>query len=177
MLMQVGFQHDYKIIDDGTKVMSTLLQQNKLRLNKAWETPCAYGPLKDYIENFGLGQGAKDVLDRNFDPNKSENLSAVNFWLKHHIRRMATENLINAEISLDGYKGLVKVQNESTSSSPSGRHCGHYKAILDHDDICLVHARMMLMPYLVVLTPMRWEKAVDYMIEKYLGSQKLTGFD
>eukprot|EP00957_Ditylum_brightwellii_P039267 2970804-Ditylum_brightwellii.AAC.1 len=79
MLTHLGFQHEYKIIDDGNKVMSTLLLQNKVHLNKAWETLCAHGPLKDYIGDYGLGQGAKDVLDGNFDLNKSENPPAVNF--------------------------------------------------------------------------------------------------
>eukprot|EP00957_Ditylum_brightwellii_P012446 940589-Ditylum_brightwellii.AAC.1 len=60
----------------------------------------------------------------------------------------------------------MKAQNESTSSSLSGRHYGHYKAILDHNGIYLVHARIMTLQYLVGFTPTRWEKAVDCILEK-----------
>eukprot|EP00957_Ditylum_brightwellii_P207054 15351262-Ditylum_brightwellii.AAC.1 len=31
----------------------------------------------------------------------------------------------------------MKVQDKTTSSYPSGHHYGHYKAILDHDDLCM----------------------------------------
>eukprot|EP00957_Ditylum_brightwellii_P038189 2887478-Ditylum_brightwellii.AAC.1 len=84
-----------------------------------------------------LDKGAQDALEANFDPNKSENLPTVSFWLKHNIQRVATANSIKVEISLDNYKSLMKGQNESTSFLNSGRHYNHYRAILDHDDVCL----------------------------------------
>eukprot|EP00957_Ditylum_brightwellii_P152768 11628361-Ditylum_brightwellii.AAC.1 len=59
--------------------------QNKLHLHQAWETPCARGAIKDYFGNFGLGQGAQDILNGQFDPNLAENLPALNFWLQHNI--------------------------------------------------------------------------------------------
>ena len=60
----------------------------------------------------------------------------------------------------------MKTQDESTSSSPLGWHYGHYNAVLDHDDICMVHAQMMPLPWLVWFTPHRWEWASDYMLKK-----------
>eukprot|EP00957_Ditylum_brightwellii_P109723 8369533-Ditylum_brightwellii.AAC.1 len=157
----MGFEHEYRVIDDEDLVMSKLLFQNKFHLNKAWETPCVQGPLKNYIGEYMLGKGAQDALGGNFDPNKSENLPTVNFWLKHNIQRVAAANSINVEISLDNYKLLKKAQNKSTSLSPLGRHYGHYRAILDHDDICLVHTQMMSLPYIAGFTPSRWEKAIE----------------
>eukprot|EP00957_Ditylum_brightwellii_P106919 8156944-Ditylum_brightwellii.AAC.1 len=63
------------------------LSQNKLHLHQAYETPFARGPLKDYIGKYGLGAGAQEIIEGNFDPNKSKNMPAVNYWLKHHVRR------------------------------------------------------------------------------------------
>eukprot|EP00957_Ditylum_brightwellii_P025102 1900120-Ditylum_brightwellii.AAC.1 len=74
---------------------------------------------------------------------------------------------------LEGYKLLMKVQNESTSSSPSGLHYDHYKAILDNDNLCLVHAQMMSMMYLASFTPKHWEKVIDCMLEKDPGNPKM----
>eukprot|EP00957_Ditylum_brightwellii_P101752 7754421-Ditylum_brightwellii.AAC.1 len=34
------------------------------------------GPLKDYIGDYGLGKGATEIIEGNFDPNKSENIPA-----------------------------------------------------------------------------------------------------
>eukprot|EP00957_Ditylum_brightwellii_P086186 6557975-Ditylum_brightwellii.AAC.1 len=62
------------------------------------------------------------------------------------------------------------MENKSTSSSPSGRHYGNYKAILDHNDLCLVHARMISIPWLVGFTPSHWKKAIDCMLEKDPGN-------
>eukprot|EP00957_Ditylum_brightwellii_P155420 11830608-Ditylum_brightwellii.AAC.1 len=75
--------------------MSKLLLRNKLRLNQAWDTPCAKGPLRHYIGDYGLGIGKDNILNGNFDQNKSENLLVVNHWLKHNIRRVAPAGSIN----------------------------------------------------------------------------------
>eukprot|EP00957_Ditylum_brightwellii_P111512 8505636-Ditylum_brightwellii.AAC.1 len=106
--------------------MSTLLLQNKLHLHQAYDTPCASRNIKDYIAKYSLVDGAKDIFDRNFDPNIAANLPSVNKWLQHHIRRVAMSGSICVELSLDKYKDQIKLQDESTSSSHSGRHYGHY---------------------------------------------------
>eukprot|EP00957_Ditylum_brightwellii_P009645 726595-Ditylum_brightwellii.AAC.1 len=60
-----------------------------------------------------------------------------------------------------------------TSSSPSGRHYVHYKAILMDDSICLVHATMMALPFRFGFTPLCWQKAIDVMLEKDIGDPKI----
>eukprot|EP00957_Ditylum_brightwellii_P171641 13067522-Ditylum_brightwellii.AAC.1 len=61
--------------------MLRLLRRNQLHLHQAWDTPFANGMLKEYIGSYGLGSGAQDILDDNFNPNVANNLPAVNFWL------------------------------------------------------------------------------------------------
>eukprot|EP00957_Ditylum_brightwellii_P030060 2275528-Ditylum_brightwellii.AAC.1 len=58
------------------------------------------------------------------------------------------------------------------SLSPPGCHYGHYKAILDHDDLCMVHVQMMSLPWLAGFTLSRWESAIDCMLEKDPGDLK-----
>eukprot|EP00957_Ditylum_brightwellii_P207269 15352221-Ditylum_brightwellii.AAC.1 len=67
----------------------------------------------------------------------------------------------------------MKAQDETTSLSPSSRHYGHYKAILGYDNLCLVYARMMSIPWIVGLTPTRWERAIDCMLEKDPGNPRM----
>eukprot|EP00957_Ditylum_brightwellii_P155680 11851627-Ditylum_brightwellii.AAC.1 len=117
--------------------MSRLLRRNQLHLHQVWDTPFANGPLKEYIGNYGLGSGAQDILDSNFDPNVTNNLLVVNFLLRHHIRRMAPSNLITVDLELDDYKELIKSQCELTSLSPLGQHYEHYCAALLSDSISL----------------------------------------
>eukprot|EP00957_Ditylum_brightwellii_P191712 14594468-Ditylum_brightwellii.AAC.1 len=75
-LFTLGFKSKYREVYNSDEVMSRLLLRNKLHLNQAWDTPCAKGPLSDYIGESGLGSGSRDILDGHFDPNKSKNLPA-----------------------------------------------------------------------------------------------------
>eukprot|EP00957_Ditylum_brightwellii_P210443 15364982-Ditylum_brightwellii.AAC.1 len=67
----------------------------------------------------------------------------------------------------------MKIQNETTSASLSGHHYGHYKAILDLNDLCLVHAQMMSIHWLAGFALSHWEQAIDCMYEKFPGVPKI----
>eukprot|EP00957_Ditylum_brightwellii_P031872 2416597-Ditylum_brightwellii.AAC.1 len=94
-----------------------------------------------------MGKGATEIFDGNFNPNVKANLPAVNHWLKHHLRQVALPNSIKVDLVLEEYKQVMKIQDESTSSSPSGRHYGHYKAALTDDTIYTVHVILMDLPF------------------------------
>eukprot|EP00957_Ditylum_brightwellii_P209255 15360992-Ditylum_brightwellii.AAC.1 len=68
-------------MDYNDWVMSALLMQNKLHLHQACEAPCAQGAIKDFLGEYGLGHGAKKILEGNFDPNIGANMPALNHWL------------------------------------------------------------------------------------------------
>jgi hypothetical protein len=74
-------------------------------------------------------------------------------------------SVITAQEFYDSYK----VAKESTSSSPSGRHIGHYKAILNDLVLVSLHASMMSIPFQVGLAPNRWHRVTDIMLEKTAG--------
>eukprot|EP00957_Ditylum_brightwellii_P184979 14087451-Ditylum_brightwellii.AAC.1 len=61
--MGLCFQPAWVPMDDDNQVLSTLLLQNKLHLHQAWETPCAWVVIKDYLGDYGLGHGAKEILE------------------------------------------------------------------------------------------------------------------
>eukprot|EP00957_Ditylum_brightwellii_P093954 7154365-Ditylum_brightwellii.AAC.1 len=75
----LGFQHPWKEVDDSDDIMSCLITCNKLHLHQAWETSFANGPLKEYVGYYGLEQGTTEILEGDFDPNKSKNIPAVNY--------------------------------------------------------------------------------------------------
>eukprot|EP00957_Ditylum_brightwellii_P021106 1590607-Ditylum_brightwellii.AAC.1 len=95
-------------IENDTKVMLRLLRRNQLHLHQTWDSSFVSCPLKEYIGDYGLGSSAQDILDGNFDPNVANNLSAENFWLRHHIRCMTPSNSITVDLTLDDYKELIK---------------------------------------------------------------------
>jgi hypothetical protein len=147
------FEHTWKEIDDSDEIMEKLLSKIKLHLHQAYETLFASGPLKDYIGKFGLGVGAQEILKGHFDPNKSKNMPAVSYWLKHHVRRAVPPASVQTNLTVEEFKAAVTKQTEMTSSSPSSRHYGHYKAILTNESICIVHTIMMTLPFRIGFTP------------------------
>eukprot|EP00957_Ditylum_brightwellii_P054803 4153025-Ditylum_brightwellii.AAC.1 len=107
--------------------MSTLVNCNKLYLHQACDTPLAKKDMQDYIGEHRTGEGAREILAGNFDPNSFDNLSAVNYWIKNNLKHVAAANSIKITLMVEELKILLKKQNKGTSSSPSRWHYGHYK--------------------------------------------------
>jgi hypothetical protein len=80
---------------------------------------------------------------------------------------MATTPITDEEFQ-DSYKAA----KEATSSSPSGRHIGHYKAILKDPTLTALHATMMSIPFQVGIVPDRWNRVTDIMLEKTAGDSR-----
>ena len=73
--------------------------------------------------------------------------------------------IFSKELS-DGFKML----SEEISSSPSGRHIGHYKAALGDPDLCTMYATVLSIPFKHGFTSHQWtSSAVQVMLEKTKG--------
>lgn len=53
----------------------------------------------------------------------------------------------SSTITDDEFISLNRVVLEDTSTSPSGHHIGHYKAVLKHPRLVSLHASMMSIPF------------------------------
>lgn len=67
------------------------------------------------------------------------------------------------------FVGTYTASKETTSSSTSGRHIGHYKATLKDPMLVELHFTMMSIPFLVGIVPDRWKTVTDIMLEKTKG--------
>eukprot|EP00957_Ditylum_brightwellii_P142571 10861971-Ditylum_brightwellii.AAC.1 len=72
--------------------MSTLINHNKLHLYQAYVTPFTKNDIQEYIGKYGTGEGAKEILAGNFDPNNFNNLPAMNYWIKNNLKQLAAAN-------------------------------------------------------------------------------------
>jgi hypothetical protein len=72
----------------------------------------------------------------------------------------------SAVIIPDEFRSTYLVAHEQTSSSPSSRHIGHYKAVLADPLLVQLHAQIMSLPFQAGFAPDRWTKVTDIMLEK-----------
>ena len=76
---------------------------------------------------------------------------------------------IKIDMDEEDYIQMFSKWNEKTTTSPSGRHLGHYKDILQQPDLIKYHCIMATLPLKYGFAPERWTKAVQIMLEKKPG--------
>jgi hypothetical protein len=74
-------------------------------------------------------------------------------------------NVISPEDFSNGFKLL----SDDLSSSPSGRHIGHYKVALGDLELCTMYAIILSLPFKHGFTLHWWTSVVQVMHEKTTG--------
>ena len=163
-----------------------LVQRNQLHFSQAEGTPFTRPPFQVEVGYKADGFAADLILSGQIDyPNAS---TATSLLIKHLQKRTTTtlEGTITAE------EVLHKLQNwkETTTTSPSGIHLGHYHCMwkdphLSPDDPCrdiisnqqkmLLRVTVSLMNYALKFgyTYERWTKIVNVMLQKDPGNPRI----
>ena len=88
-------------------------------------TPFTKDPLRTQFSWNGQTQEAQMVLKGEYTPEDENNIQQL--FLKH-LARVTPDDKFNEKVSIKEFRKVMKKWRESTSTSPSGRHLGHYKA-------------------------------------------------
>ena len=81
---------------------------------------------------------------------------------------------IPTEIALQEYRKGLRSWSENTSTSPSGRHLGIYKALLPLDNITSDMCTTLNVVTRLGLIPSRWCRTISVMIEKDAGNPNIN---
>eukprot|EP00957_Ditylum_brightwellii_P143569 10937809-Ditylum_brightwellii.AAC.2 len=102
IITKLEFEHavPYLTMDNQDEVMSTLIKTNKLYLHQVFDTPFVKKGIQDYIGENGMEQGAKEILEGNFDPDDFDNLPAVNYWIKNNLKHVAASDSVNIAMTV-----------------------------------------------------------------------------
>jgi hypothetical protein len=132
--------------------------------------------LQQAIDPHHANNSITDLLQGNFLPSRVSDyqLNDSEKGFLESLKTMATSD-VQLHLLLEDFHQYFKSKQEGTASSPSGRHMGHYRAMLE----CL-HCNNTILPSIILniamislqmATPLtRWQQASQIMLEK--GKEK-----
>ncbi len=148
---------------------------NHRQYHQAHITPFASEPLLSYFGYCGNTPGAEALLEGHLP--QSAVLTSLLPETKQLLNTMSQPNPVphefSSSFSAQEFSSLYKLLPEAISSSPSGRHLGHYKVASTYEPLAEFHSKMMSIPYLAGFSPRRWHQVVDIMLEKNPGDPKI----
>ncbi|KAI2512852.1 hypothetical protein MHU86_1641 [Fragilaria crotonensis] len=162
-------------IIDRADMEKHLLSYNRESFRAAAESPCGSGVIFDALTFTSLSPAAKDVLRGVVPPEwYGDDLALKEFLASFSIPQevLDTEPIPTEITTTDVEKGF-KSWSEGTSTSPSKRHLGHYKAIVQDPELlqCLTWFLHIVTSRGIAVT--RWCQATNVLIEKDKGQPKI----
>jgi len=149
---------------------------NTRQYHQAHCTPCGQAPLSSHLGYKADQPGALAVIQGAPLPDevKSQILPET-AAIFQTLQELASRDISpsSPKITPDQFQSCYKAMDERTSSSPSGRHLGHYKAAVLSEDLTKLHSIMMSIPLLAGFSPTRWQQIIDVMLEKKAGDHRI----
>ena len=120
---------EWQQIDIPSEVLQHIQTRNREHFGQAHGTPFTVPPLSEHLGFTGYSEYGQQMLDGTY--NSADLESNVQLLIQHleHIHEMELEES-RPTITAEEFRGKLKVWSESTSTSPSGMHLGHYKALI-----------------------------------------------
>ncbi len=161
-------------ITKPSDIASVIKNINKAQYHQAHETPFGSGPVAEAFGRRGDTELADSVLNGNVPPTlrAAPILPETCSILETLAKEFPTVPCGEIGISSDEFVAVYSVAKESTSSSPSGRHIGHYKVATKDPTLAQLHSRMMSFPFQHGFAPDRWKRVTDIMLEKETGNSR-----
>ncbi|OEU11118.1 hypothetical protein FRACYDRAFT_246229 [Fragilariopsis cylindrus CCMP1102] len=185
-LPKEGTELEYQVITDGNTLEQVILQRNIRHFRQAETTPLA---TPEVIGKIGFGANtirAEQILEGTDDPTDITDDEWSRFLLSS-MKRNSKE--LKIEITAKKMMEKYRRWKERTSTSPSGRHLGHFHALfrplkaknkkhreqLDdiRQDIIDMHATMLQTAYDNEHIYKRWEYIITCMLAKESGIPRI----
>ena len=159
-----------KVIDREA-IESQILRYNQESFRAAATSPLGHGLIHDELTFTSLSPTAADLLKGHIPshwPTTDLRLQAflASFTIPENVHESPpiSTTLSEADVS----KGF-KRWRESTTTSPSGRHLGHYKALISDPILIESLTKFLHIALNTGIAMSRWRNAVNVMIEKDPG--------
>lgn len=172
------------------QVLDLLFTRNITHFGQAEGTPFTVSPIKDLfgyngMQGAGIGLIQQGHIPIALDPIKPH----VHEILTRLAEESDTRNTMKDLLTLENFQATIKKWSEATSTSPSGRHLGHYKSLLLIDSVANTYTEeapdlgpqilkvvydIASAAFNVGYTLPRWAKVNTCMIEKLPGNPRIN---
>jgi hypothetical protein len=163
------------VLDKDT-INSNLLKYNRQSFRAAAISPCGHGLIQDKLTYSSLSTAAASLLSGTvpyqwYRQDETLREFLTSFSIPDNVKG---KKPISTEITAKDVEKGFRTWKETTSTSPSGRHLGHYKAIIQEKSLLKCLTQFMQITVASGLTLSRWCNAVSIMIEKDHGKPRLN---
>lgn len=119
---------NWRTITDPHEIERYLLLRNQLHFGQAQGTPFTVFPLAEELDWGGSTSVADDILEGRYIP--SAEISPLCQQVLNRCKATNPLDGLPATVDFDVFCEKISIWRESTTTSPSGRHLGRYKALL-----------------------------------------------
>jgi hypothetical protein len=119
----------WSLLTDPVEIRHAITCRNRLHFGQAHGTFPTINPFADEID-WAASTPASDQILAGTQPFDKDDLDETNMLFLHQLRVSTVLNSIKSEVTEAEWLGKMKSWKETTSTSPSGMHLGHYKALL-----------------------------------------------
>jgi hypothetical protein len=155
------------------EIAEVICEINARQYHQAHSTPFGSGPLADLVGRRGDTKQAHSLLQGQIPRGLPRDLMPETTRILH---TLAAPSIAIASgtssIMEEDFIQTYKRTKVSTSSSPSRRHMGHYKAVIKDPTLVRLHCAMMPMPFQQGFNAEHWTKVTDIMLEKEEGNSR-----
>ena len=186
--MLVPNDEGFSSVTDAEKVEETILQRNITHFSQAQGTPFTSKLMSETLGIAGTNAEGEDILDPSRDTRILEEELAGGHQatrdILSYLRRMPNRADIDCRLTTKEVASAISNWRESTSTSPSGVHLGHYKALvkwIPDDEEAQTRAEQLLSLRTSLINAgvsagfcyPRWEKIQSSMLEKIPGIPRI----
>ena len=172
-------------VDTPEDITMYLLERNRNHFRQADGTPFTIEPLKCQVDFGATTETCETMLKGDYD---SSDLDLITAMVVEHFQLVTDADVLPSSMSSKAMMDKYKFWPETTSTSPSGRHLGHYRSLLPNLPVhspateAIDSKRQQLVDMHHAVTDyalrngysyQRWKKVVNVMIEKEPGNPKI----
>jgi hypothetical protein len=162
----------WETVIDRSEIEAQILKYNRGdSFCAAANSPCGHGIVHDELIFTGLSPTASGLLQGIIPDNWPISDDHLQSFLASFTIPDTEKNSppISTTLSTDDVSRGFKQWREKTTTSPSGRHLGHYKALTSNPTLLNCLTKFLHVTVNKGISLKRWRKAVNVMIEKDPG--------